>query len=145
MKSFVKYISITVVLALLMAVPALAAEGRAMDASNYFSYTNAYLSKVSGTTFKICFHVTGTGTMDEIGASYIQVQESSNNSSWTPVASYYRSSYPNMITTYDSVYSDYVSYTGTTGKYYRAYVEFYAMDDTGSGYKSYTTSSIKVP
>lgn len=145
MKQLIKYVSWILVFSLLLIIPTYAVEGKAIEASDYFSYTNAFLSKVSGTTFKINFHVTGTGTMDEIGVSYIQLQVSSNNSSWSPVKSFYKSSTANMIDYNSSIHADDITYTGTTGMYYRAYVEFYAMDDTGSGYKSYTTSSIKVP
>ena len=45
----------------------------------------------------------------------------------------------------DSVHVEDVTYTGSANKYYRAYVEFYASDDSGSSYKYYTTTSIKVP
>lgn len=140
MKRIVRIVSLALVFSLLMAVPAYAIDNRAMEASNYFSYTSAYLSKVSGTTFHICFHVTGTGTMDEIGVSYIQLQESSDDTNWSPVASYY-----NLVDTDASFYASHVTYTGTANKYYRAYVEYYAMDDTGTGHKFYTTASIKVP
>lgn len=145
MKRYIRFVSLVLALSLILAIPAYAAEGRAMEASNYISYTNAYLSKVSGTTFNICFHVTGTDTMDEIGVSYIQLQVSSDNSSWSPLASYYKSSNSDMYAENTSVHADHITYTGTTNMYYRAYVEFYAKDDTGTGYYSTHTTSIKVP
>lgn len=140
MKQTVRLVSLILVFAILLAVPAYATEEHAMYGSSYFVYTNAFLTKASGTNFNVSYHVTGAGGMDKIGVSYLQLQVSSDNSSWSPVASYY-----NLISTNSSVHSGSFTYTGVSGKYYRAYVEFYAMNDTGSGYKYYTTSSIKVP
>lgn len=140
MKRFIRCVCLMLVFFLVMAIPVYATDGRSMDASHYFSYTNAYLTKISGTTFRINYHVNGTGTMDEIGVSYLEIQESSDDSDWDTVATYYD------LINYDTFsYADYFTYTGISNKYYRAYVKFYAMDDTGIGYYTYYTSSIKVP
>lgn len=137
MKRLIRLVSLVLVFSILLAIPAYAADNRA---SAFFSYTSAYLSKANDTTFHVSYHVTGTGGMDEIGVSCLKIQESSNNSTWTTVATYY-----NLIDTNTSMHAGHVTYTGTANKYYRAYVEFYAKNDTGIGCKPYTTSSIKVP
>jgi len=145
MKRFIRCVSLVLALTFVFTVPAYAAEGRTMDASNYFSYTNAYLSKISGTTFGICFRLIGTGTMDEIGVSYIKLEVSSDDTNWSPIAHYYPSGNSIMMDYNSADHSGTITYTGQQNMYYRALVEFYAEDDTGSGYKSYYTSSIKVP
>ena len=145
MKRFIRCVSLMLVFALLFTVPTYAAEGRAVEASDYFTYTNAYLSKTSGTTFGICFLVTGTGTMDEIGVSYIKLEVSSDDSNWSPIAHYYPSGNSIMMDYNSAGHAGNITYTGQQNMYYRAWVEFYAEDDTGSGTKSYYTSSIKVP
>lgn len=145
MKRFARCISLLVVLALVLAMPVYAVDDRAIEASNFFSYTRAYLAKQSGTTFHICFQVTGTGIMDKIGASYIELQCSSDDSNWDPVATYSKVNYDSMTDDNTQTHASYFTYTGVKGYYYRAYVEFYAEDDTGTGCYTYYTSSIKVP
>lgn len=88
MKRFAWYICLILVFSLIIAVPAYAVESRSMDASYYYSYTNAYLSKISDTTFQVTYQANGTGVMDEIGVSYMEIQRSSDNSDWETVATY---------------------------------------------------------
>lgn len=145
MKRFVRCVCLIITLSLLFTIPSYAAESRAIEASSYFTRTNAYLSKVSGNTFYIIFEVLGTGTMETIGASYIELQSSSDNSNWGYVTSYSKSNYSNMTASNTVGHDDYFTYTGTTNMYYRAYVEFYAKDDTGSSYYSTYTPSIRIP
>lgn len=137
MKRFVRYVSFVLVFSLLLAVPAYATGNRA---SSFFSYTNAYLSKGSGTTFHVSYHVIATGVMEKLGVSSIKVQESSNNSNWSTIATY-----SNLTKDNAYAHDGYITCTGTANKYYRAVVEFYAKDGTGIGTKIYTTSSITVP
>lgn len=140
MKRFARYICLILVFLLIIAVPVYAVEGRSMDASYYFSYTNAYLSKISDTTFRVTYQANGTGVMDEIGVSYMEIQKSSDNSDWDTVATY-----SNLIGYNTGSHLSSFVYTGTANNYYRAYVEFYAKDDTGRGYYDYYTASIRVP
>ena len=73
--------------------------------------------------------------MDELGASRITVQRrASSSDSWESVKNYYPSSYSQMIDYDQATHAACVSYTGTAGYEYRAYVEFYAKSGSGTGY-----------
>ena len=103
-----------------------------VNSSSYLTRSSAYLWAEGDGKISIWFDVTGTGTMDEIGALTIILQKSSNETTWSTVKTFSYSDYPNMME-YDSV--DCVSgvyYSGTEGMYYRAYVTVWAGKD-GNG------------
>lgn len=135
MKRFIRCVCILLALSMLLVTPAFAVESQNSRASIYFTMSSVYLSTVSGNMFDVCFSVTGTGVMDEIGASVIIVQRRASSSDpWEDMKTYYPSSYKNMID-YDQVtHSATVRYTGTSGYEYRAYVELYAKNSDGTGY-----------
>lgn len=135
MKRFIRSICIILVLSMVMITPALATENNNTRASMFFTRTSAYLHTVSGNTFEVWFSVTATGTMDELGSSAIIVQRrASSSDAWENMKTFYPSSYAQMID-YDQVtHAACVRYTGTSGYEYRAYVEFYAKNSSGSGY-----------
>lgn len=146
MKRFVQIVSLCLVLSLVLAMPAAAAESNAR-ASHYFHSFSCYLWKTSSTQFQVWFDVTGTHTMDELGTSVIKVQRSSDNgTTWSTVKTYNMSDYSSMICENTGRHADYVTYSGASAGYkYRAYVEFYAADDEGSGTYIDYTSSIVMP
>lgn len=139
MKRFTQLVSLILVLALVLAVPAYAAESRA---SAYFFKSSVYLWPTTGNTFEAWFEVTGTGMMEQIGASFIKIQRSSDDENWSTVATYSKEYYSNLIDRNTGSHSDYITYTGTSGYYYRAYIELYAKNSTGSGYMDRYTTSI---
>ncbi len=57
---------------------------------------------------------------------------------------FYKSAYPQMTGENVNHYENYVTYTGTSGYYYRAYILFYAKKGTGEAEYEYTTDSIKL-
>ena len=144
MKRFIQFVSLILVLSMCLVTPAFAAEEVSPWASSYFMSRSAYLTVVSGTTFDVWFEVTAVRGMDEIGTSVIKVQRSTDKSDWDTVKTFTKESYANMIDYNTADHSDSVRYVGTSGYYYRAYVEFYAKDDTGTAYHTYYTSSIKL-
>lgn len=116
-----------------------------VEASDYFEYDSCFLNKISSTEFDICFDVTGTGTMQEIGTSVITVQRSSDGSSWTDMKTYTKEAYPEMICANTGTHGSSVSYSSATpGYYYRAYVRFYAKKSSGIGELPRYTSKIKL-
>lgn len=141
MKRFAQFVSLILVFAIVMAVPAYAAESRE---SAYFAKSSVYLWPTTGNTFEAWFEVTGTGTMQKIGANFIKIQRSSDNSNWTTVKTYSKNDYSNLIDSNSTSHSDYVTYTGTSGYYYRAYIELYAKNSTGSGSVDEYTASIYI-
>lgn len=116
-----------------------------VQASDFFEADGCFLNKVSSTEFKVCFDVTGTGMMKEIGASKITVQKSSDGSSWTDVFTYKKEDYPEMICANTVFHGTSLSYdSATPGYYYRAKVVFYAKNNDGIGELPRYTSKIKL-
>ena len=143
MKRYVRNMCLLLVAVIVLTIPALAAGEQ--RASNFFARTSTYLEKVSGTTFEVWFDVTAVSQMDELGVKTIKVQRSSDRTNWTTMRTYSKTDYSQMIDENSTVHADYVTYTGTAGYYYRAYVVFYAKNDSGTGEYIMYTSTIRVP
>lgn len=95
-------------------------------ASNYLDSYTAYVCAMGSGKLQIWFTVVGDTTMDEIGTLSIRLYESSDNVNWTRVKTFSHENYSSMLATDDYVHSSYVSYSGTAGKYYKAYVCIWA-------------------
>lgn len=141
MKRFHRCVCILLVIAMLMVVPAFAAEARASD---YFWSSSVYLANISGTRFEAWFDVDAVNVMDELGASEIKIQRSSDGTNWTTMKTYTKESYSNLICEDTNSHAAYVSYTGTAGYYYRANITLYAKKGTGSAEWYRNTSSLKL-
>lgn len=141
MKRFVRLVSAMLACALLLAVPAYAQEV-SNRSSSYFSSYLAYCTKLSSTKVGVSFHVVGAGTMDEIGASQIKVQRSSDEKNWTTVKTFNKSDYSNMTDTDTISHGSTLSCTVAAGYKYRAYISFYAKNGTGTAYRYYYTDII---
>lgn len=135
MKRLTRCVCFVLALSLLMITPAFATETNNSRSSMFFAKSSVYLERISSSSFEVWFSVTGTGAMDELGASAITVQRrASSSDSWQSVKTYYPSTYTQMID-YDQVtHSACVTYTGASGYEYRAYVELYAKNSNGTGY-----------
>lgn len=134
MKRFIQLICITLVFATVLSTTAFAAENMEPRASNYFVESSVYFWHVSGSQYQIWFDVTAKGGMTELGTSKIVVERSTDLVNWTPVKTYYKSSYPQMTTTDTTfMYANYVTYYPTSGYAYRAIVTLYAKNSSGYG------------
>ena len=142
MKRFSRMVSLLLAVVMVLAVPAAAMENENARASNFFMSSDVYLYQTSSTTFQAWFEVTALDGMDKLGASEIKIQESSDNVNWTTVKTCTSANYSNLIRENTGVHASYVSYTGTTGKYYRAKITLYAENSTGVGERIRYTSSI---
>ena len=142
MKRIVKIVSVVLAMAVLLAVPAQAAEVVAPRGSSYFMSVCTYLWHVSGTTFEAWFDVTAVRGMDEIGASSIAIQRSTDNQNWTTVKTFTKANYPSMIDEDTCQHASYVTYTGSTGYYYRARVTIYAKDGSGTAFDYWYTDTL---
>lgn len=142
MKRFIKIVCLLLTVVIALPVTAFATEERA---SNFFAITSTYLEKVSGTTFEVWFDVTAVDTMDELGVKTIKIQRSSDKTNWSTMKTYSKDNYSQMIDANAVSHADCVTYTGSVGYYYRAYVVFYAKDGSNIGEYSMYTSTIKVP
>lgn len=108
------------------------------------AYLDAYSATVtakSGGKMVVTVTVSGVGTMTEIGATTIYIYESSDNKSFTKVATYNYEDYPEMMGSGTFYHEDAVTYYGTPGYYYKASVYCYAANSSGSDEKNYTTAS----
>ena len=141
MKSLKRYTCFLLIAALLLATPVFAAEPRASD---YFLSSSVYLHKTSGTTFEAWFEVNCLSIMDEVGASVVKIQRSSDGVNWTTMRTYNKESYTSMTDTNTSAHYSCVSYTGTAGYYYRAFIILYAKKGNGTGEVYRYTASIKL-
>lgn len=141
MKRFIRLVCLLVAIVMLVAVPSYA-EGLSQKASSYFSAYRAYCYAASSTRIEINFTVIGVGVMDEIGASQILVQRSSDRTNWTTVKTFSRSNCSDMIATNTGFHGATLSCDVASGYYYRAYVTFYAENSSGHGEKNYYTEII---
>ena len=141
MKKILTIVSIVLVISMI-SCSVIAAEGEVVSpyASAFFTSTTASLYSIDEDTFGVWFDALGKYKMDAIGASSVKIQRSATGtSSWTTVKTFSSAAYSNLLS-YNTVYhGDYVTYTGTPGYYYRAYVIFYAEKGGNTGrYASYT-------
>lgn len=146
MKRFTQLVCLILVLSLTLVFP-VSAESASPWASNYFMSRSCYLWDVSSTGFQVWFEVTALRTMTELGASTVIVQRSSDTVNWTSVKTYYKSDNSQMTTKAGTAaYNGYVTFDeAEPGNYYRAYVEFYAADSSGTATKSAYTSHVYIP
>lgn len=143
-KAIVRMIACVLIITMIipMGVSA-AAEPRASD---YLSAYNAYVYLPGDGEVRVYFNVQGTTTLDELGSLVIQIYECSTNSSnlndWEWKTAFTHDSTPGMLGYDDFYHSGYVSYQGTPGKYYRAYVCIWGGKD-GDGDTRYFWTSAK--
>lgn len=131
MKKFIQLVCLIVVLSTCLTLPVSAeADYRA---SNYFMSHGGYLWWTSGTSFQVWVDVTAVGMMDEIGVNEIKVQESTDGTNWSTVATY------GKMVDYDTwSYENYITYSkAVSGRSYRANITFYAKNGSGSAIYTY--------
>ena len=98
-------------------------------ASDYLNSYNTYICPMALGKIEIWYSVTGVNYMDEIGVLTIQLYESTDNVNWTWVKTFKHATTSGMLA-YDTIYhSNHVDYSGTIGRYYKAYVTIWAGKD----------------
>ena len=132
MKRLVKCLCLILALSFCMAIP-VAAEEAAPYASSFFMSRDAYLWRTSSTSCQAWFEVTAMRGMDELGAQFIEIEESSDGVNWSVVATYNRANYSNLIKTNTSDHTSYVTFSKMKPDcQYRMYVRLYAKDTNGN-------------
>ena len=144
MKRFIRLACLMTVMALLLAVPAFAAEEPAPRASHYIMSTCVYLYQNTNTEFEVWYEVIALGEMTELGAYSIRVQESLDGENWTTVRTFYASDTPSMVRENAWCHNGYVTYTGISGRYYRAYVTLFAENSSGEGHVAHTSETLRL-
>jgi hypothetical protein len=111
-------------------------------ASQFIISTNVHLNADGGGNVSVWFSVTGTRTMDEIGATHIRLFERSG-STWSLVKTYNLATYTDMLGYNRSFYGSHVTYAGVSGRSYYAVVFLWAGLN-GQGDSRERTTSIVV-
>ena len=144
MKRFIRLVCLILAIVSIITIPASAEEITDPRASSYFMSGSAYFNVISDSKFEIWFDVTALSIMDELGASKIELERSSDGVNWTPVKTFYKANYPQMLDPDDTsiTYSGYVTYTYTSGYYYSATVTLYAKKGNGTGSMEVTTMTL---
>jgi len=135
----IKVIAIVLLVVMLCPVQAFAAESRA---SRYLSSYTAYIYNAAWGKVQVWVEVDGTNYMDEIGALEIQLYESKDNETWTWVKTFDYTDYSDMLAYDDYSHMGHVEYSGTIGRYYKAYVCVWAGKN-GAGDTRYFWTSAK--
>ncbi len=134
MKRPIRVICLLLVLSLMMAVPAQAVTDAEPRGSIFFSSYWTELCKMSSTSLAICFDVdSNAAVMDVLGASQIELYESSDQQNWTRIKIYEPGAHPDMLDYNTVSHTGYVMYyNAIPGYYYTACVTYYAKDSRGS-------------
>ena len=142
--AFVRLVALIMVLIMAIPLGASAATPETVQpwASSYLNSYNAYVYLPGGDEVRVYFSVTGTGYMDELGALTIELWESPNGSDWDWVETFNHDTTSGMLSYNDNYHSGYVSYDGTAGYYYKAYVGIWGGKN-GSGDSRYFWTSVK--
>lgn len=135
-KVFSRGLSLFVILtlALIMCVST-AAAAPTPYASDFLNQYDGVVSSEGDGTIKISFSVVGTGIISKIGVSKI-VLEKQDGQYWIPVKTYNNTKNPELSTTNDYSYANYVLYDGEAGANYRAEITFFGNTD----YRTIVTS-----
>ena len=141
MKRFVRLVCMLVVFSVLIAIPVYAEE-QSTRASSYFASYRAACTKKTTTTLSVGFQVISVGPMDELGASQIKVQRSSDGENWTTVKTFSKANYSSLTDTDTAFHGASVTCTISSGYYYRAVVTLYAKNGSGTGYKTLYTAKV---
>lgn len=134
MNRLIKFTCLVLTLSIILALPVAAAVAEdAPYSSRYFGSHSTYLVNVSTSSFQVWFDVTAVSTMTQLGVDSIDIERSSDGVNWSVVKTYTRSSYSNLIGSNTADHCSYVTYSNKQSGYqYRAYVEFYAKNSSGS-------------
>lgn len=130
-KRLIRITALFLIISLLVPVCATATENQTR-ASDYLDAYNTYIYPAALGKIQVWFTVTGVNYMDEIGTLRIQLYESTDGENWTWVKTFKHTTSSGMLG-YDKVYhSGHIEYSGTIGRYYKAYVCIWAGKD-GAG------------
>ena len=139
-----RFISVLLVFALISGGVSATVELVQPLASDYITSCTAKIISYGDGEFVVDFSIIGRNTMLSIGVTEIEIQWSLNGTSWNDGESILASEYPSMLGTNRIKYSSSVPFTGVEGRYYRAYVTFYASNASGSDSATITTLKVQI-
>ena len=141
-KKSVLCVLLTLILVFSMVSPASATEATPR-ASDYLMSYSAYVYPAGWGKIEVWVSVDGVDYMDEIGALSIYLYESTDNENWTLKKTFDYPDYPDMLRYNDTYHNGHVEYSGTIGRYYKAYVCVWAGKDGDGDTRYFWTSSKK--
>lgn len=112
-----------------------------MRASDYFSYYSADATGGTEGDVAISINIGATRAMNSIGATKIVIQEKAGNR-WQEAYTKIGTIYNGLLDSDTSSFCGSYTYSGTSGKTYRAIVTLYVKDAFGSDSRTVTTNSI---
>ena len=135
-----RIVALVLAIVLLVPVGAMAAEPRS---SLYLDSYSAYVYNAAWGKVQVWFDVEGTNDMDEIGALEIQLYESKDNANFTWVKTFDYTDYSDMLGYDDFSHTGHIEYSGTLGRYYKAYVCIWAGKNGAGDTRYFWTNSQK--
>ena len=144
MKKVVKIICLLLTLVLALSPAAYAAE----QGSKYFSSYDAWIefSPIYQSRLHLCFDVSATDIMDELGVYSIDIMESTDGVNFTTIDTFYPISFSNMMDYNSASHGGYVIFYNTVpGRYYKSYVTFWAKLDGGVGMGTTYSEIVRIP
>lgn len=139
MKRCVRFLSIFLAVAIIFAFPICEVEAAEERSSYYFAGYSVYLWEPTNEAW---FEVTAVGVMDELGASKIKIQRSTDQENWTTVQTFEMEDYSQMTAEGKASYANCVPYTFTNGYYYRGVVTLYAKKGNGTATSTVVTPTL---
>jgi len=109
----------------------------AREGSLYIDNYSAAMYANSNGYVEACFHITGTGVMDEIGAISITIYEIG-----TLVKTYTNTNTSGLLVYNKFIHAGSVIYAGTVGKNYKAYVTYKAGKNGGWDNRGLETNTV---
>jgi hypothetical protein len=138
-KKLIRVIAFVLILSTVLSANAFA-ETRA---SKYISTYNGYCYWADSSTIQVYFDISAKRYIDQLGATYIWLYESSDLNSWSLVKTFYYGSYSNMMAYNDYTIGSHVDYSNAvSGRYYKATISFIAADGGNSESRTYYTPYI---
>ena len=109
--------------------------------SAYLAGYSAYCYGAGGGRVQVCYDVTGTHTMEDIGALSIELYESIDGSNWNWVESFTNRQIPSMLGHNTNYFANYVTYQGVSGRFYKAKVCVWAGRNGGGDRRYFWTAT----
>lgn len=139
LKKYTRMLAVLLVFALTLAMQPVVLAARGEDtvnptASTCIASSSASISAYKGTV-TVSFSITGTGKMTSLGATKVQIKDSSGS----VVKTFYSSTTSGMMGYNKTYHSGSVTYSGSTGTKYYAVVSFKAANATDSDTTTRTT------
>lgn len=135
-----RIVATVLIIACVFPVTAMAVEPRASD---YLSSYSGYVYPAGWGKIQVWFDVEGTYDMDEIGSLEIRLYESTDNENWSWVKTFDYTDYSDMLAYDDWSHTGHVEYSGTIGRYYKAYICIWAGKNGAGDTRYFWTNSEK--